>query len=263
MKTYCPFISFLYLWKKNILASFSVITLPSIDSTNAEAVRRMSKHPRLPMVIHAYEQTEGRGRQKNKWVSAPGENLTFSIVCYPSFLEASQQFFLSKAVTLSIFDLIKTCLPVNVSVKWPNDIFAGHHKIAGVLIENSISQNYLKSSVIGIGINVNQMSFPADLPHAISMKMITGIHYDIVYLRKAFMQIFEYYFAEISGTIPEVINSRYLSNLYRKDEWCSYLINGDKVQGCIRGVDAIGRLVVETQKSGTLSYAMDEIIFEL
>jgi len=110
-------------------------------------------------VFLAYEQTSGRGQLKNSWESSPGENLLFSIVLYPGFLEIRRQFMLSKVVTLGIYKAIHKYVD-NLRIKWPNDIYSGNQKLGGILIENSIMSGLLKSSVVGNWLECQSNGFP-------------------------------------------------------------------------------------------------------
>ena len=120
-------------------------------------------------VVLAKEQTSGRGQVNNTWESSYGDNLLMSIVLYPEFLHAGNQFLLSKFVSLAIVDFLSYYLE-NVTIKWPNDIYVGNKKIAGVLIENSLRGAFISSSVVGIGLNVNQTEFSSSIPNPTSLK---------------------------------------------------------------------------------------------
>ena len=101
-------------------------------------------------------------------------NLTASYILYPGFLSADKQFFLNMAVSLAVRELCEEVTGHEIRIKWPNDIYHRNKKLAGILIENTISGSQISSSVIGIGLNVNQTSFDPDLPNPTSVKLITG-----------------------------------------------------------------------------------------
>lgn len=160
-----------------------IIWYDTIDSTNDEARRRISELDNLS-VIAAIRQTAGRGQGDHKWHSREGENLTFSAVLKfgtPSALaplDARDAIVITQIVTgaLRRFLLGKG---INARIKWPNDIYVGDKKICGILIENILSGKEVSSSVIGIGLNVNQLQFPQDLPNPVSMAQLTSEQYDI------------------------------------------------------------------------------------
>ena len=144
-----------------------------IDSTNNYAKELLSNSkPIEGTAILTDYQSEGRGQRDTSWQSNPGENITLSIILYPN-IKADHFFLLNEIVAIGIRDCVANFLPnENVQIKWPNDILVNHKKIAGVLIENNISNGNIISSVIGIGLNVNQVKFNSSII-ANSLKLIT------------------------------------------------------------------------------------------
>ena len=125
-------------------------------------------------------QTSGKGQGKNVWESEDGKNLLFSIALDMSFLKAENQFILTQIVSVTMINVLKNYLPEeSLFIKWPNDIYFNDKKIAGILIKNEIKGIMMGTSIIGIGLNVNQTSFDDNLPNPISMKMITGKDFDL------------------------------------------------------------------------------------
>ena len=131
--------------------------LPEADSTNAHAQYLLSKSkPPEGTVISTPIQKAGRGQNGCAWESAPGKNITLSVIMYPVFLPVTLQFQLNQAISLAICEFVAAQLSTPIAIKWPNDIYAGDRKIGGVLIQNAISGGKCKSSVVGIGLNINQ-----------------------------------------------------------------------------------------------------------
>jgi len=153
-----------------------------IDSSNNYAKELLSNSkPIEGTAILTDYQSEGRGQRDNSWQSKPGENITLSIILYPN-IKADHFFLLNEIIAIAIRDCVTNFLPdENVQIKWPNDILVNHKKIAGVLIENNISNGFIVSSVIGIGLNVNQVNFNHPI-RANSIKLITKqtLHVDEV-----------------------------------------------------------------------------------
>src|SRR5690606_17607252 len=110
-------------------------------------------------VIMADDQFAGRGQQESTWISAPGKNLTFSLLLKPGFLTITQQFKLNMVVCNALRNAISTFSQRNIAFKWPNDLYYDHKKLGGILIENMLAGNTYKASIVGIGINVNQLEF--------------------------------------------------------------------------------------------------------
>ena len=156
-----------------------IIWLKQTDSTNDEAARHIDDLDNLS-VLAAVEQTAGRGQGDHSWTSAPGENLTFSLVLkFPplSTLAARDILFITRTVTHALREYLLS-RGVETRIKWPNDIYAGDRKICGILIENTLVRNRVKTSIIGIGLNLNQGVFPPELPNPVSLRQLTGLRYD-------------------------------------------------------------------------------------
>lgn len=155
--------------------NFKIITLPEAGSTNTEAARLASLHGGNLAVV-ATAQTAGRGQRGNVWESAPGENLTVSLLInHPEGLEVKSQFRFSEAMALAVADTVEQCGGGEATVKWPNDVYAdGDGKVSGLLIENSVSGSGMVRSIVGIGLNVNQLEWHGDAPNPISIRQISG-----------------------------------------------------------------------------------------
>ena len=157
----------------------NIIFLPEVDSTNSYATELL-KNVNIAegTVIHTAHQTQGKGQRGNSWEAQIASNLTTSIVLKPSFLELKNQFFLYQITALACYDLMAELLnnsQYDIKIKWPNDILVNKKKIAGILIENVITHSTLNYSVIGIGINVNQLLF-TDGINATSLKKLSHIN---------------------------------------------------------------------------------------
>lgn len=135
-----------------------------LPSTNDFAAELLSKsRPAEGTVVRADSQSAGRGQFGSRWESSAGKNLLVSIIFYPKFLEPSEQFRLNEAVALAVRSTVAQSLSrddFDAKVKWPNDIFLNGKKVAGILIQNSLSGSEISSSIVGIGLNVNELEFP-------------------------------------------------------------------------------------------------------
>jgi BirA family biotin operon repressor/biotin-[acetyl-CoA-carboxylase] ligase len=156
-----------------------LIKKDSIDSSNNYAKQLLSNSkPIEGTAILTEFQSEGRGQRDSIWQSNPGENITLSIILYPN-IKTEQYFLLNEMISLGIRDAISNFLPTeDIQIKWPNDILVNNKKIAGILIENNISNGVIISSVVGIGLNVNQTSFKENIA-ANSMKLVSHKDFDI------------------------------------------------------------------------------------
>ncbi|MBR6277208.1 MAG: biotin--[Bacteroidales bacterium] len=223
-----------------------------IDSTNSEAQRQLSsgEAPKEDFVIRAEFQTEGRGQRGHVWTSQHSENLTFSYVFFPEKLEVQNQFRLSQTASLAVAEFLKANGIENVYIKWPNDVYVGMKKICGMLIENSLSGHYIKSSILGIGINVNQCIFPENIPNPVSMTNITGKLYN---LDEKFYQITSILKAGLDNLKKEnfsTLKANYMSYLLGLNRTLIYSAKGRIFKGIIKDVDDKGFITVADEVTG-------------
>jgi len=220
----------------------------ALDSTNHYAAALLGENlPHDGTLIVAQEQTSGRGLERNVWESEPGKNLTFSLIKYPHFLMPELQFYLNIVTCLAIFELVNDALPKKrVFIKWPNDIYIDHKKISGILINNQISGSTLQSSIIGVGININQMQFYSDAPNPVSLRQLTGIEYDLDICLQQFISAFEKYYNILENNELNSLLDLYLKNMYLFGLRKEYVIRGGLVYGSIIGIDEYGQLQIET-----------------
>jgi BirA family biotin operon repressor/biotin-[acetyl-CoA-carboxylase] ligase len=239
-----------------------VIQLASVDSTNNYARSYIAKtNPTDGTVIIAGEQLAGRGQSANSWLSEPHRNLTLSIIYHTSFLPASKHFFLNMAVSLGVASAVnRLCkdMQAHVSIKWPNDIYIGHRKVSGILIENTISGTQLKHSVIGVGLNVNQTDFGS--LNATSLKNACSAEFELNAVLEMLLSCIERYFLMLRAGKYSELKVEYLQRLYRLNELCAYASNGREFNGKIVGLDGEGRLMVEVSNS-IVAYGFKEIAF--
>src|SRR4030095_11748250 len=154
----------------------------TIDSTNREAGRLLASGENLHgTAVLAHHQTDGRGQYGRSWHSAPESHLSMSVILQPEALLLGDLPLLSMKSSLAVVRTIKTIEPILTPViKWPNDIYINDLKVAGILIENSISATKVQHSIIGAGMNVNEKSFPKDIPNAVSLFILTGKEFNIL-----------------------------------------------------------------------------------
>ena len=234
-----------------------------IDSTNAFLQKQQSECDIRNWVVSADEQTAGKGMGSNSWESEVGKNLTFSLAADMSFLPAERQFLLSEAVPLGIVEVLDKLLPVEkLSIKWPNDIYYGNRKLAGILINSTIKANMMDISIIGIGLNVNQMQFQDWPTHPISMKMITGEDYDLQLLLE---QIAEHIIIKVEQlkSDPNSIEQAYLKRLFRYRTWADYEVGGKVLRLFMTGIDPFGRLQLVDEQQTFYTFDIKEIKFVL
>jgi len=212
-------------------------------------------------VIMADDQFAGRGQQESTWISAPGKNLTFSLLLKPGFLPITKQFKLNMVVCNALRNAISNFSQRNIAFKWPNDLYYDHKKLGGILIENMLAGNTYKASIVGIGINVNQLEFSGLLAYkATSLGQILQRDVNLIQLlAEICSQIESGYLRLKSGTYTD-LEEQYLKGLYKYDEIAFYKQGDDVFEARITGVTAQGLLVME--KAGkTVQFNLKEIEF--
>ncbi|MBI5915019.1 MAG: biotin--[acetyl-CoA-carboxylase] ligase [Bacteroidetes bacterium] len=237
--------------------------LPTVASTNEYALTLLSKsNPAEGTAISTGNQTAGRGQIGSQWESEPGKNITLSVIFYPDFLLVKNQFQLNQAVAMAVCDFVKKYLPVSkVSIKWPNDIYVGARKIAGILLQNSLINNQIRSTVAGIGINVNQTVFATNPPNPTSLCLETGENFDLEELRSSLFERLEARFLQLKSGKILPLQQDYLGNLYRFQAPAKFQrSDGEIFEGTITGIDESGRLKMAVQGRETI-FDLKEIRF--
>ena len=207
-------------------------------------------------------QTSGKGQGKNVWQSEDGKNLLFSIALDMSFLKAENQFLLTQMVSVTMINVLKKYLPEeSLFIKWPNDIYFNDKKIAGILIKNEIKGMMMGTSIIGIGLNVNQTSFDKNLPNPISMKMITGKDYDLYELLSSISQQLSANSQQPTTNSQQPTANSYIKHLYRYKQWAFYKHEGSVKEMMIVGYDQFGRLILKEKNDREVVCDLKEIAF--
>lgn len=236
----------------------NIVYLPSCHSTN-DIAASLSKDTNVAegTTVVTNNQTSGRGQRGNSWEAEPGKNLTFSVILKPSFLLAAEHFQLNMAVSTACYHFLSQYFPDDVSIKWPNDLYVGHKKLGGILIESVIKNNRLEEAIIGIGININQEQFSEY--KATSMKLISKVEYSLEKLLPQLLTSLEQFYLKLKTRDLSYIQKIYLKNLYFYQKKRTFKTN-HIFEGVITGIDAIGRLQVEVE-GRTHSFSFKEIEF--
>ena len=241
---------------------FQIITIPETISTNL-LMQEWKKADRLKKgdLIRAINQSAGLGQKGNYWESEADKNLTFSLFLETDFIEAADVFQLNKIISLSLLDYLTAKGISQVKIKWPNDMYVGTNKIAGMLTHNSFLGDKLENSIVGIGLNINQTAFVSEAPNPVSLQQITGIVYDLEEELELLLQCIEQQFNDFKNNEPIQLNINYLNNLYGYDQNRPFKDSEGTFFGKIKGVDSFGRLLVKKNKGKLYTYDMKEIEF--
>lgn len=217
--------------------------LPSCHSTNEIAQNLVKAGYREGTVVITDDQFAGKGQTGNEWQSQAGKNLTFSLILQPTFIKPHEQFLLTIAVSLALQACLEEHLSGKVRIKWPNDIYFGDKKIAGILIENILRGNSYDYAVVGIGLNVNQEDFPK-LEKATSMKRVSHQAFALNILLNSLLEALEQQYNRLkSGKLADM-RKEYHENLLGLGEDRHFRTADHEFEGVIQATDELGRLIV-------------------
>lgn len=237
-----------------------IIKLNAIDSTNSYLKKLCSTESVGDYTAVITEnQTEGRGQIGTIWNSEASKNLTFSVFKELSDFQFEAPFYISMVAALSLLKTLDSLSIPRLSVKWPNDILSADKKICGILIENVIKQNTINASIIGIGLNVNQIAFE-NLPKATSLKVISEQEYDLNELPIAIINNLKDYFLLLKDKKYKEIKKEYERHLFRKNKPSTFKdVEGVMFSGFIKSVSDSGYLQVLLEDNILKEFDLKEI----
>lgn len=225
-----------------------IIKLNAIDSTNS-FLRQLSVEEGVTdyTVVVTNYQTHGRGQMGTEWNSKDSKNLMFSVFKDVSSIHLEHHFYISMVVSLSILKALQELQILKLSIKWPNDILSDHKKLAGILIENVIKQNQLQGSIIGIGLNVNQIEFK-NLPNATSLQLVSGNIFELDEVLQIVLKQLKIHFDLLEKGQLSVLKNKYEAKLFRKNKPSTFRdAEGRLFSGFIIGVTNSGHLQVKLE----------------
>mgnify|MGYP001159828998 FL=1 len=241
------------------MSYFKIYKIDAISSTN-EYLKQLylKKNIYDNFLIITNNQTEGKGQGSSSWESEPKKNLTLSIYKDLKKNKLKNPFIINLIISISIIETLKKYNLPNLKIKWPNDILSASKKISGILIENFFQREFLISSIIGIGLNVNQISFKK-AKNAISIASIKKKKIDLTEVLNILTKKISLKFHEIDNLkINDLINE-YESLLFKKDKFSKFNINNKIIDGRILGVNQSGKLKVKIGNEIIREYNSSEI----
>jgi len=244
---------------QKLFLHMNIIKLNATNSTNDYLKDLMRKQfvDNFTIVV-TNNQEKGRGQREAEWFSESGKNLTFSVLVRDLIMSPTELFTLNIAVALSVFETLNVLTSKKTAVKWPNDIMADNKKIAGILIENAIQQNGEIYSVIGIGLNVNQINFNI-AKNITSLKRLENLDFNLEKILNLILENLKQNFSLVR-TNTEVLWEKYLANLFKKEIPTTFEDeNQQKFMGIIKGVSSIGQLQVLLEDDSIKNYGLKEI----
>lgn len=219
----------------------------SVTSTNDIARELAEVGAGEGTTVVADEQTCGRGRLGRSWLSTKDDGLYHSIILRPP-VPPSEAPVLTLMLAVALAELIRDQYRVPVDIKWPNDILVGDCKLAGILVETEAAEDRLRYAIAGIGVNVNQGSFPPEMAlHATSLKLETGRAIDLDEVRqKLYVTVDAWYDTFLTeGATPIIRRWSELSS-YANGKSVQVIIGDRTITGTTRGLTPAGALIVET-----------------
>jgi len=248
----------LHLCVKNYTMTYRRIHLAHASSTNALLSEGIKQGEYREEVVFTTDyQENGKGQGDHIWESPPGVNLLLSVLLFPAFLSASRQFYLLRVASLAISDTLVSA-GLKPEIKWPNDLLVNRRKIAGILIENGITDQYLSHSIVGIGLNLNQDHFPEFPVPATSVALETGVSADRDRLTDTLLLALETRYNQLRNGAISVLEEEYRERMYLLGKPAEFVANGVTFTGTIRGVDQHGELLLES-KGNTRSFGFQTI----
>lgn len=237
-----------------------VIKLDAIDSTN-EFLKGLSSKQQLEnfTVVTAENQTKGKGQMGSVWDSEVGKNLTMSVFVKDSLSDVNQIFKLNIGVALAVIEALETFNIPNLMIKWPNDIMSYNFKIAGILIENSIKSDGTVHSIVGLGLNVNQINFE-NLQKASSLAVICDAQFDKEKIRDEVVEKIKQNIAIVNGGDTTSLWLEYTNRLFKKGIPMPFKDNSNQnFMGIIQGVSAYGKLQILLEDDSIAEFSIKEV----
>jgi BirA family biotin operon repressor/biotin-[acetyl-CoA-carboxylase] ligase len=238
-----------------------IIKLSAIDSTNS-FLKEMASSSTVEnfTVVVTENQIKGRGQQGSTWESEVGKNLIFSVFVVFDALNVLDKKYLSYAVSLAVFEVLQQENIPRIAIKWPNDILSANKKIGGILIENSLKGSKISSSVIGIGLNVNQTRFSSTLEKASSLKLTSNRTFNLEQLLEDMVVSLQSKIALLNTKDFSSLESSYLRVLYKKNTPTMFKDRkGALFMGIIRGISMDGKLQVELEDEMLREFGIKDI----
>ena len=234
------------------MSYFKIIKLNAIPSTNDFLKERYQKGDCIDGdLVWANEQTKGRGQRQRQWISTAENSLTFSVYRSYANFHSRNAFMVSAAVATGLINALKIIGIPDLKIKWPNDILSCNKKVAGILIENIFKKSQLKASIIGVGLNVNQLSF-VDLPYAGSLASVTGKEWILEEIFDSLKEALESTLFSINTISKEHWIEEYSNLLWKKDEVALFERNGTSFKAISRGLSPEGFLLLENMEGESL-----------
>lgn len=236
-----------------------LIKLDAIDSTN-EFLKGLSNKQEVQnfTVVTAETQLKGKGQMGSKWDSESGKNLIMSVLIKDFLFDNENVFDLNVVISLAVIRSLKNYDIPELSIKWPNDILSANKKIGGILIENTIKGDGTITSIVGLGLNVNQTKFE-NLPRASSLALICNVAFDKEEILFRIVSEMEKITADYAVK-ASFLWQEYVNDLFRMGIPTAFTDENDiNFMGIIKGVSPIGKLQIQLEDDNVCEYSLKEV----
>jgi BirA family transcriptional regulator, biotin operon repressor / biotin---[acetyl-CoA-carboxylase] ligase len=237
----------------------TILRFDTVSSTNDVARDLAASGKPEGLCVIAREQTAGRGRQGRSWSSPAGEGLYLSLILRPE-IRAAESPVITLAAAVAVAETLRLDFQISADIKWPNDILASGRKVCGILVESAIESGRLQYAVMGIGVNVAQRYFPAEIGEtATSISLETGRTVSPEDLLKPLLERLEYWYTAATTKHDLVISRWEELSSYARD--CAVRIESadGSIEGVTRGLTPKGALIVELSNGETREIVSGEV----
>lgn len=234
--------------------------LPQCHSTNDELTNIVKKGNQPEgLILYTDHQLKGKGQRGNVWLDEPGKNILMSVYLKPKNLAVGIQYYLTLIAGLAVSDALRIYLDATIELKWPNDVYVNGRKISGILIENNLRGTLIESSIVGIGLNLNQRGF--SLPSATSIFLETNSVIEREECMEEIVANLEKWYLKLNAGLLKEIRDTYHDRLMWKGEVHDFRSNNIEFEGVILGIDDLGRLEIEDQSGVKRCFNVKEVEF--
>jgi BirA family transcriptional regulator, biotin operon repressor / biotin---[acetyl-CoA-carboxylase] ligase len=229
----------------------------TLDSTNLEAQRLLAEGAAPNgLTLLALQQTHGKGQMGRAWIAEAGNHLSMTIIYRPAKMDPAELTTLGMKISLGIVEGLLFINPdLKPLIKWPNDIYIHDKKLCGILIENALAGNRVQHSIIGIGMNVNEETFPSYIPNAISLHLLTGEKYNV---QEIALTIRHHVMAMFESSFPSW-KVRYDQFIFGKDKHYTFLSGDQTFNASVIGISDEGHLRLLTDGGHLKLFASHEV----
>lgn len=246
-------------FKLNLPPNWQHVHLNETDSTMLQLRKPIYANAEKEFVLLTTDyQTAGRGQRGSSWEATLGKNLLFGFLFHPAQVSASRQFLLSEALALAVRAALVGWVE-NVTVKWPNDVYWGEHKLCGMLLEHDLCGTQIATTLTGVGVNVNQLNFESDAPNPISIRQITGKEVCRTELLESILLHFERRYRQLQQGNDAVIHKEYMQHLFCAEGWHTYADEGGSFRAKIDSISPMGVLRLKREDGGFRDYAFKQV----